>query len=348
MLLDRLESGFLLLETKQGFVRVDLSFQQRVLLLWTFRHFRQLSPLLLSARERALIDRLFRHNAGIVSDPEESWPVIGVIENFKLTAEQSDELFSRTEQVPKLELPYKEMAYVPEVAAVQIPKIPSTADRGLFSSLNLKLLKLKLNWSKVATVAGAMSLCVLFGAAWHRIERIPASQASELRAASVNTIDVPDVLPAIQASPIAESPITETQALAAPQNVKRVSMATLTSKSKRADRVSTPDSGVASDEAGIQVSRPPLRVIYPVYPNARLRGKVALRALVDAQGVVRTVSIVSGNRALANAAVRAVRQWRYRPYMKDGQAVATETNVFISFIAQDAISMSFPSSFSGQ
>jgi TonB family protein len=345
MSLDRLESGFLLLETKQGFVRVDLSFQQRVSLMWTFRHFRQLSPLLLSARERALVDRLFRHNAGFVSDPEESWPVIGVIENFKLTAEQSDELVSRAEQLPESELRHEEMNHIPEMTAVQIPAITSTDDRRFFSSL-----KLKFNWSKVATVAGAVSLCILSWAAWHRIQKIPASQASEPRVASVNTIAAPDVLPATQPSPIAESPIAATQAVAVPPNVKRVSMATVTSKSKRAGRASTADSvsGLAADESSIQVSRPPLRVVYPVYPNDRVRGKVALRALVDAQGVVRTVSIVSGNRALAKAAVRAVRQWRYRPYMKDGQAVSTETNIFISFIAQDAISMSFPSSFPGQ
>jgi protein TonB len=59
---------------------------------------------------------------------------------------------------------------------------------------------------------------------------------------------------------------------------------------------------------------------------------------------VRTVRIVSGDRALAAAAVRAVRQWRYRPYLKDGQPVATETNIVISFLSKDAISMSFPSS----
>ena len=65
---------------------------------------------------------------------------------------------------------------------------------------------------------------------------------------------------------------------------------------------------------------------------------------MDSDGTVRTVRVVSGNRALAAAAVRAVRQWRYRPYLKDGLPVATETNIVISFISDDAISMSFPPS----
>jgi protein TonB len=65
---------------------------------------------------------------------------------------------------------------------------------------------------------------------------------------------------------------------------------------------------------------------------------------LGSDGAVRTVRVVSGNRALAPAAVQAVRQWRYRPYLKDGQPIATETNIVISFFSDDAISMSFPSS----
>jgi protein TonB len=71
-----------------------------------------------------------------------------------------------------------------------------------------------------------------------------------------------------------------------------------------------------------------------------------LIAQVDPEGAVRSVKVVSGNRALASAAVRAIRQWRYRPFLEDGKAVATETNIIISFVSEDAISMSFPPSLS--
>lgn len=81
---------------------------------------------------------------------------------------------------------------------------------------------------------------------------------------------------------------------------------------------------------------------YPAAPEGGARGKVALTAMVGADGSVRSVKVMSGNRALAAAAVRAVRQWRYRPYLKDGQPVATETNIIFSFFSGDAISMSFP------
>ena len=82
MFLDKLESGFLLFETEQGWVRVDLSFGQRVYLLWTFRNFRQLSIPLLNPRQRTLVNSLFRNHAAEVLHSFELLPVIGVVEKF--------------------------------------------------------------------------------------------------------------------------------------------------------------------------------------------------------------------------------------------------------------------------
>src|ERR1700690_900745 len=82
MLIERLESGFLVFETPEGLVRAELSFRQRLQLLWTFRHFRQLSIPLLNERERALVNVLFQHNAGVVAPSDHTSPVIGIIENF--------------------------------------------------------------------------------------------------------------------------------------------------------------------------------------------------------------------------------------------------------------------------
>jgi len=166
---------------------------------------------------------------------------------------------------------------------------------------------------------------------------------------------------AIAESPAAIAPPAAAQPLAAPEAavmapsvnvVIPASMRTLIPASipapKRAIRVhdaaSTPNLPLSVQDSGIQASRAPLHFAYPDYPDARARGVVALTARVDSTGAVRTVRVVSGSRALAAAAVRAVRQWRYRPYVKDGQPVATETNIVISFISEDAISMSFPPS----
>lgn len=82
MLLDKLESGFLRFETPQGLAAAEPPFWHRVYLLWTFRNFHQLSPLLLNPRQTALINNLFRQHA--VMDPHEYEPhlEIGIVENF--------------------------------------------------------------------------------------------------------------------------------------------------------------------------------------------------------------------------------------------------------------------------
>ena len=82
MLLNKLESGFLVLKTQQGLVAVEPSFWQRVYLLWTFRNFRQLSLPLLNPRQIALINNLFREHAAVDPDEYEPSLEIGVVENF--------------------------------------------------------------------------------------------------------------------------------------------------------------------------------------------------------------------------------------------------------------------------
>src|ERR1700729_424359 len=82
MLLDRLQSGFFLFETPQKLMRVELSLQERIYLLWTFRNFRQLSVPLLNPREQALVNALFRNDADVVSDSYDPEFVIGVVEKF--------------------------------------------------------------------------------------------------------------------------------------------------------------------------------------------------------------------------------------------------------------------------
>jgi TonB family protein len=81
---------------------------------------------------------------------------------------------------------------------------------------------------------------------------------------------------------------------------------------------------------------------YPVAPNPTLIGKVSLKAVIGTNGTVTEVNVLSGKRALAGAAVRAVRHWRYRPHELQGHAVEAETNIVISFVGADAVSIGFP------
>jgi protein TonB len=60
-------------------------------------------------------------------------------------------------------------------------------------------------------------------------------------------------------------------------------------------------------------------------------GTVVLKAVVDDQGKVESLRLVEGNAALATAAIEAVKQWRYRPYLRDGKAQPFQTVVIVDF-----------------
>ena len=75
--------------------------------------------------------------------------------------------------------------------------------------------------------------------------------------------------------------------------------------------------------------------VAPQYPSeagrARIEGTVVLMALIGKDGSVHDVQVESGLPILAQAAIDAVRQWRYRPYVIDGQPVEVDSRITINF-----------------
>ncbi len=73
----------------------------------------------------------------------------------------------------------------------------------------------------------------------------------------------------------------------------------------------------------------------PMYPllaqQARVQGTVVLTAIIDKGGNVERLQLVSGNPLLAPAAIDAVKQWRYKPFLLNGQPVEIETTVTVNF-----------------
>ncbi len=73
----------------------------------------------------------------------------------------------------------------------------------------------------------------------------------------------------------------------------------------------------------------------PVYPPiaiaAHAQGTVVLAATISKGGTIENLRVVSGPAMLQQAAVDAVRTWRYRPYLLDGQPVEVETTVNVVF-----------------
>jgi len=75
--------------------------------------------------------------------------------------------------------------------------------------------------------------------------------------------------------------------------------------------------------------------VRPAYPDvarqAGVEGTVRLKAIIARDGRVQALKVISGEPALANAAVEAVRKWRYRPTVMEGKPVAVVTTVTVEF-----------------
>jgi len=78
-----------------------------------------------------------------------------------------------------------------------------------------------------------------------------------------------------------------------------------------------------------------IRKIQPAYPplarQARIQGSVLLQAEISREGTIVNLRLVSGHPMLAPAALEAVKQWRYRPYILNGEPVEVETQITVNF-----------------
>src|SRR5207249_3018631 len=76
----------------------------------------------------------------------------------------------------------------------------------------------------------------------------------------------------------------------------------------------------------------------PVYPtlakNQHVSGNVTVDALIDASGRVTTMKVVSGPTLLQQAAMDALKQWKYQPASLDGKPVAMHLTVTVQFRLQ--------------
>jgi len=79
-----------------------------------------------------------------------------------------------------------------------------------------------------------------------------------------------------------------------------------------------------------------IRKVEPTYPQmakiARVQGAVVLAALIGKDGTIQNLHVVSTASPLLNqAALDAVKQWKYKPYILNGEPVEVDTNVTVNF-----------------
>jgi protein TonB len=75
--------------------------------------------------------------------------------------------------------------------------------------------------------------------------------------------------------------------------------------------------------------------VKPPYPplarQARIQGTVILQAVIGKDGTIQNLRVVSGHPMLAQAALEAVKQWRYKPYFLNGEPVDVDTTINVNF-----------------
>ena len=98
-----------------------------------------------------------------------------------------------------------------------------------------------------------------------------------------------------------------------------------------ADSQNTTKVKIASGvSAGLLIHR-----VTPTYPQSarwnHVQGRVTLEATIGKSGLIENLTVISGPKDLIQAAVGAVQQWRYKPYLLEGKPVEVETKIEVNF-----------------
>jgi len=163
----------------------------------------------------------------------------------------------------------------------------------------------------------------------------PTASASTAATAPVQSAAAPDTAvapPASAATPTAAPVVAKPDAIKASDKL---------TKSKKDAAAATPsDTQLPGENSAIILSSKGAekRLAHSVpakYPvgtrSGAAQGTVVLKAVVDENGKVEGLRLVEGNATLATAAIQAVKQWRYRPYVRDGKAQTFQTVVIVDF-----------------
>jgi TonB family protein len=133
-----------------------------------------------------------------------------------------------------------------------------------------------------------------------------------------------------QAGQAATQPVPPTLELSAANN-SDTTMASLVTTNAAVPKAGPTSTRVSQGVAqGLIVKR-----VSPTYPpvalQQRKQGAVELLATVSKDGAITGVKVLSGESVLAKSAVDAVRQWKYRPYLLNGEPVEIETQITVKF-----------------
>jgi TonB family protein len=174
----------------------------------------------------------------------------------------------------------------------------------------------------------------------HELPAVSETSDSQAADGPVITTTNRTVLPPLEVEVVAGN---THRALSPKNNSVKVDMGSDASSGLPVRTPSPPDHGNDSlvSEPSSRVTLPPAtaervsRSVKPDYPvlakQMKVQGAVVLQALIDRAGAIQELHVVSGPAILANAAQEAVKQWHFKPYYQQGQAVETEARITVNF-----------------
>jgi TonB family protein len=163
--------------------------------------------------------------------------------------------------------------------------------------------------------------------------RLPAGQTIFL---TDETVVPPPETEQADASPNQSHPPVEAARVLIPESLSRPQLETSTLQTVSLKRSPGLLSQVEPVNLAEDLSRTLLlQKVTPSYPEQALKagveGAVILQAWIGKDGSIRDLKLVDGSLLLGRAAVEAVKQWRYKPYLRNGVAVEAQTYVTVNF-----------------
>jgi hypothetical protein len=345
------DAQLLELRTENGAIYLRPSGWQRIRLQWTFRHFHVLSPQVLSRADKRLIEKLSQSSVVTPALPVSSKAVLGVVETVRSKAPTSANRVVTlrpallTTQVslgkpPVRDLPSPDLPAVLKRKESKKPPVGTKArdvgdlpfqqwrDLGALAVVGL------------AVTLAAVYRAPLFSSAvrmWNPLTSTPIEHAANNTKPGPHSPTLSPLLisPAGAWLPFVGRPKPWIAPYGSVRGSTGAGLATVP------DTIPQPAPAVPSAASArpFVAELPPGYFAHPVVSGSNPVGELQLKALIGADGSVKEVTVLSGSRELAKAGVRAVRQWRYSPYLVEGSPVEVETQIKMSFFGPDAVSI---------
>jgi TonB family protein len=300
----------------------------------------------LQALSRSIVNNVNRA-AGALTPPAQAYPAASAITATSAIAAEvgSDDLL-------RFAAPLVDDAPV-ETAQVDRPQ-PDAASPDVNSFPETEEMKSRIPhrdpWMGVLTLA-VIALALFLGWMMGYVRSPRASVAP--RAKAVN--------PATQPAPIKPAENTSSAAVKAPQQSASASSTAASASAQPSGTAAPPVGGLVVYDKGKVIFQTPqnsqvspkdatsqpitvpsgiadqylVQRVEPEYPEPareqHIQGPVVLEALVGVDGAVEKLSTISGDSQLAAAATDAVRQWRFKPFLRNGSAEEFQTQITVSF-----------------